>query len=270
MAKNFIFVLLLIGACGKPVKEVSPLASSEGGKVLGTESSKLQLEHLPRLRDLIGGDVVTADEYPGVFYTSQGNSRCTGTLVGPRVVATASHCVSNGGSLTLKHNGVAFTGKCERAKEYNGNATADWALCLLAEPIKDAIAETVNTDATRLELGKEITLMGYGCVKSGGGGGNDGKLRKGSAPIKSLPSGKDYDIVTKGKSALCFGDSGGPSFVVVGEKRYQTGINSRGDISTTSYLSSLHVEPAKAFYKAFGDKNKVTICGIHADATGCR
>lgn len=241
-------------------------------KVLGTSARHLELTALDAefSTKLIGGNVVDFAEYPGVFYTSQGSSRCTGTLVGTRVVATAAHCVANGGTLSLKYNKVTYSGKCTRAAGYRNNTTADWALCLLSQPITDPIAETVNTDATRLAVGNNITLMGYGCIAPGGSGGNDGKLRLGKAPIRSLPSGKSYDIVTVGKAALCYGDSGGASFVEVDGKRYQTGINSRGDISKTSYLSALHVTPAQDFYRQFAETNEVTICGIHEDAEGCR
>ncbi len=247
--------------------------------VLGTSSKSLNLEQLPMdseatptSTDLIGGQVANRQDFPGVFYTRQGNSRCTGTLVGERVVATAAHCVSNGGSLALSYEGKDYRGTCTHHGSYRNNATADYALCVLSEAIPDAVAETINTDASRLSKGLKLTLMGYGCTKAGGSGGNDGQLRTGKAPITSLPSGTNYDIVTKGSTALCYGDSGGPSFFVneaTGE-RFQTGINSRGDISTTSYLSSLHVKTAQDFYKSWSASKRVKICGIHPDATNCR
>jgi len=221
--------------------------------------------------ELIGG-VVTSAEYPGVFYTRQGSSRCTGTVIGQRVVVSAAHCMSNGGALELTHAGKVYKGKCTHAPEYRGNSTADWALCLLSEEIPDAIAESINVDASRLAVGGQIVLMGYGCVQNGGGGGNDGKLRVGAAPITRLPSGTNYDIVTRGKSALCYGDSGGPSFYVDSEtgERWQTGVNSRGDIQTTSYLSSLHNQTVQRFLSTWSDSNGVLICGVHAAAPGCR
>lgn len=242
--------------------------------VLGPGVTELNFVQIPEpaiSAQLIGGTPATPGEWPGVFYTSQGNSRCTGTVIGSRVVASAAHCMSNGGRLTLTYKGETFSGVCEHATQYRSNSTADWALCLLDRALPDPIAESVNVDAARVATGKELVLMGYGCVQNGGGGGNDGTLRIGKAPVTSMPSGTNYDIVTRGRSALCFGDSGGPSFVVDAEgKRWQTGINSRGNISDTSYLSSLHVGVAKAFYEGWAQRKAVTICGIHADAEGCR
>ena len=248
-------------------------AGSDYPVVLGGSVSSLKLGQMEELNsELIGGGIVTTDLFPGVFYTRQGNSRCTGTLIGNRVVASAAHCMSNGAALELTHAGKVYKGKCAHAPEYKGNATADWALCLLSDEVPDSISESINISTERLKLGGEVVLMGYGCIQNGGGGGNDGKLRVGKAPITRLPTSSNHDIVTKGKSALCFGDSGGPSFYVDKETRarFQIGINSRGDIATTSYLSSLHNPTALKFYRSWSALNKVKICGLHDDAVGCR
>ncbi len=86
---------------------------------------------------------------------------------------------------------------------------------MLTESVPDAIAESVNTDGSRLKVGNQITLMGYGCTSSGGNGGNDGQLRVGKARSSRCRLVEVYDIVTKGQSALCYGDSGGPSFLLI-------------------------------------------------------
>lgn len=246
-------------------------SSLNAQEFLGESSDSLHMEQLPVKHGLIGGSVVSRDEYPGVFYTRQGNSRCTGTLVGPRVVATAAHCVSNGGRLSLVFQEKTYTGTCTHHSEYRRNSTADWALCLLGEAITEPIAESVNTEVSRLKVGNSLVLSGYGCTQPGGTGGNDGKFRVGKAKITSLPRGRNYDIVTSGTSALCFGDSGGPSFYLdeATGARYQTAINSRGDIAKTSYLSALHVSPVVQFYKTWSDQKRVKICGIHTEAEGC-
>jgi hypothetical protein len=259
-----VFALLFWGLSGEAAAE--PV-------VLGTAAEHLDLvpaEFAPIGR-LIGGAVSTG-VYSGVFYTKQGSSRCTGTVISDRVVATAAHCVSNGGSLTLEYKSVTYKGTCTRSAKYSNNSTADWALCLLSKPIPDAIAESVLDDGSVLDIGGEITLMGYGCTKAGATGGNDGKLRVGKAEISGTPSGSDYDVVTDSGASICEGDSGGPSFYTDPEsgRRYQLGINSRrsGDFKT-SYLSSLFVSPAQAFYLDWAEKKSVKICGLHDDATGC-
>jgi hypothetical protein len=261
MRKFIVFAALYSGIAFGQMSQLGDKAVMEMGQIPYKAESPV----------LIGGDPVTAAEYPGVFYTSQGNSRCTGTLIGAQVVASAAHCMSNGGGISLSYKGKNYSGTCTHAPQYRGNSTADWALCKLSEPIPDAIAEAINTEKERPKVGDYIRLMGFGCVQQGGGGGNDGTLRSNMAKVTSLPSGTNYDTITKDRAALCYGDSGGPSFVYdAAGKRYQLAINSRGDIRTTSYLSTISAPPAVAFYSNWSADNGVKICGLHPDATGCR
>ena len=263
---------VLLGSLGLFLPSIAFAGSAS---FLGPSVQSLHFEQLPvasHSNYLIGATSADRDEFPGVFYTRQGNSRCTGTVIGQSVVATAAHCVANGGSLSITYKEKRYSGTCTHSNLYRGNATADWALCRLTTPLPDPIAETINTNADFLATGTDLILMGYGCTFPGGSGGNDGTLRIGQAPIIRLPSYSNYDIVTRGSSALCFGDSGGPSFYVDSEtgRRYQTGINSRGDIRSTSYLSALHTDAAMSFYRDWSSNQGVTICGLHDDAEGCR
>lgn len=220
--------------------------------------------------NLIGGREADKKDWPATVYSSQGNSRCTSTVIGKRVVLTAAHCVSNGGTLTFTDlAGKKYTSKCSHSPDYRGNSTADWALCLLTEDASMP-AEVLNQDASLVKVGDEILLTGYGCVRSGGGGGNDGKLRIGETKIIQMPSGSSNDIVTRPTAALCYGDSGGPSFKVEGEVRKVLAVNSRGNISTTSYLSSVSTPKAKSFLMKWSSDNSQKICGVHEDAEGCR
>jgi hypothetical protein len=250
-------------------------AHGENGIVLGKRSQDLVMTQIPeptlRSPTLIGGDPVSPTDYPGVFYTSQGNSRCTGTLIGNYVVASAAHCMANGASLTLTYKGVTYTGRCNHAPQYRENPTADLALCKLATAIPDAIAENINAVPSRPSVGDKIRLMGYGCINSGGGGGNDGILRSNLAKVTRVPVGTDYDTITRDTAALCFGDSGGPSFVYDETgKRYQLAVNSRGNIQDTSYLATIALTHALNFYRAWSTATGATICGLHPNAVGCR
>lgn len=249
--------------------------AARGGDQLGHSAGRaIAFREISNLRPvggpgLIGGDPVKPEDW-AVFYTTQGNSRCTGTLIGPQVVASAAHCMSNGGALSLNYKGKVYFGKCSHAPEYRGNSTADWALCKLSEKIPDAIAESILTDPKAVTVGSSIRLMGYGCIRTGGGGGNDGVLRSNLAKVTKIPSGRDYDTVTEDKAALCYGDSGGPSWYEKDGKRLQVAINSRGNIRDTSYLSTISAAPALTFYRKFAADNGVQICGLDGVGKGCR
>lgn len=221
---------------------------------------------------LINGKVADKKDWPASMYASMSGSRCSATVVGAQTLFIASHCVKNGGSASFSVGQEKYTGKCTHAPGYSKNSTADWALCLIDKEVKNVLYEKINYDAGRFKVGDKLMLTGYGCIKAGGGGGNDGIFRIGEATIRSLPNKSNNDIVTRGGAALCYGDSGGAAYYIDNRdgRRWVVGVNSRGDISTTSYLPSVSTDESKDFLKTWAEKNNQAICGVHTSATGCR
>jgi hypothetical protein len=262
MLKFYIFFLALI-ACGKRPSE----ADHEFILQLHPVS---ELNQSPGDETLIGGKPADPKDWPASMYASMSGARCTATVVGEHVLLIASHCVGNGAKAQFKAAGETFTSVCTHHPKYSGNSTADWALCLVDKKVPALPFESMNSDGSIIKLGEKLMLTGFGCISPGGGGGNDGIYRIGEATIVGLPSGNSNDITTQGGAALCFGDSGGPAFKIMGDKRVVVSVNSRGDIRTHSYLVATHTEMAQSFFKSWADKNAVKICGIHADAAGCR
>lgn len=220
---------------------------------------------------LIGGEAADPKEFPASFTTSQGNSRCTGTMIGPRALQLAAHCVGNGRTATISYAGKTYSSVCTHAPEYKNDATADYALCLMSESVDLPWYESVLTKSTaNMKVGDKLLLAGMGCTQPGGGGGNDGVFRTGEATIQTMP-GSNNDIVTEGGAALCFGDSGGSAFWKDEKGIYRiAGINSRGDIQTTSYLSAVFTKNGNDFYSNWVVKNNAPICGISEGAPKCR
>lgn len=227
----------------------------------------------PKLR---GGRPADPKQFRASFYSSSNVGMCTSALVGPRVLLTAAHCVPRGGTVKIGMGQQTWTARCTHHAEYPGNATADWALCALDSVGPKVPYERVNLDAALLKVKDELQLAGFGCTNDDGTGGNDGIYRIGEAPVRYLPVGPDYDIVTQATAALCFGDSGGPSFRyndAARKKRVVVGVNSRvgvdanDKLTNTSYLSS--TSAAREFFSKWSTEKNVKICGIHADAVGC-
>jgi hypothetical protein len=232
--------------------------------------------------ELRGGRAADPREWQASFYTRSAGGSCTASMVGDRVLLTAAHCVDNGAAVTLRRAGQMYRGVCEHAPEYGGgqlNKTADYALCALDRSIPGVPAERVNARAQALSVGQQIRLTGFGCTTDQGTSGNDGVYRIGEATIASLPSGSNNDIVVTGPVGLCFGDSGGPAFLIgPGAARAQVSVNSRVenrsptgvDLGPHSYLSSLTSRAATVFLADWSRRNSLRICGVDPQATSCR
>lgn len=225
----------------------------------------------PNLR-LINGTPADAKDWPSSVYASMSGSRCSATVVGERSLLIAAHCAGNGTKASFSVGPNQYSSTCTQAPAYNGNDTADWTMCLIDKPVTGTRYEMVNTNPNRITVGTELMLTGYGCIKPGGTGGNDGIYRIGTSKVTKVPSGNSNDIVTKNGAALCYGDSGGPAFLIdkTTNDRWVVGVNSRGDISTTSYLSSVSTTVAQDFIKGWASTNNQLICGIHPNANNCR
>ncbi len=271
---RYFLTFLMLFSCAKsketPNSSKGDLLSppNDGDIEFVSVSDAQTLPYFPG-QPLIGGTEQKPEEYPANFYTAQGNSRCSATMIGDRVLLLAAHCVGNGATAKLTYKGQPYVGTCSHHPGYRNNVTTDYAICMVDKSLPDMVHENILMDQSKLKVGMEITLTGFGCINPGGGGGNDQKFRVGKAPITSMPSGSDNDIVTKGTSALCFGDSGSGAYYYEGDSRWDVSVNSRGDIRTTSYLSSF-TPLFQTWAKTWAESKGLKICGMHADAKSCR
>lgn len=208
---------------------------------------------------LINGKPVEPGTYKEVVRIRTGNSSCTASIIGPKVALTAAHCVNNGSTSAFKLDGKDYKGVATRSPLYPGK-DHDIALLLLDKEVEGV--EPVNVVKETVKVGEILTILGYGCVQPGGGGGNDGVLRYGEATVTGFSGFSD--VVSKNGAALCFGDSGGPAYVAdPARKGYrQATVNSKGNISTINYTADLGRAESQDFFKKFAADNSVDICGV--------
>ena len=195
--------------------------------------------------DIIGGTRTTA--YPAVMALFAGDlqsgagSLCTASLIAPRVLITAAHCVSaeevgpaadfivftgadfnQGSGRTLAVSAVMHDPAFSTA---HLNAGHDIGAVILASPLSTPpVAVNRAVDPTKL-LGQAVRLVGYG-ASNGAQQTGAGIKRTTTTTLK----GADARLLKLGDSqhGTCQGDSGGPAFMSIGGIQTLVGVTSFG------------------------------------------
>ncbi len=211
-------------------------ACSDDGKATGDNTQIA--EHTTRI---VGGS--SYDGLPAVgMLVYNGNPHCTGTVIGPRLVVTAGHCV-NGFSASRMQFAIGPDGynpqallavsSTEPHPGYNAsNITNDIALVHLAQ---DAPVEPMGvvTNMDSSWVGKQLFFVGYG-VDNGYNQTGAGKKR---AVWMALSGVSSTQFRYEDPNAnTCNGDSGGPAFYRDSNGKYLVaGVTSYGDQYCAQY-----------------------------------
>lgn len=181
--------------------------------------SNREVEAAPQAT-IIGGTTATAADYPSVGKLTAGSALCTATLVSPKWVLTAAHCVQG-----VAANKVKFVvgGKTYVASQvavhpnYNPAAFSmgyDLALVQLSAPVANVKPAILSTKVPKAKA--QVTIVGFGRGGTGTTGqtGGSGTKRYGYQVIDQVaPQHIYWSFDSNETSSIAQGDSGGPAFL---------------------------------------------------------
>jgi MYXO-CTERM domain-containing protein len=203
------------------------------------------------------------DDAVGVYFEGTSWPSCTGTLIAPNVVLTAGHCIGGVSSVRLGVNDYQAQGGelipvTEEIAYPDSQQSYDLGVLLLATPSVYAtriIATGCALDEF-LSDGAPVAIVGWGATTTDGSGDTtqlmeatstitDPDCTGGRGCNEAVSPGGELGAGGGGIDS-CYGDSGGPLYLVTEDRGdFLVGVTSRGydDSSTDCGEGGIYVRP---------------------------
>ncbi len=198
---------------------------------------------------------------------------CSATLISPRVLATAAHCLDpsreGAASMTVKATNKADDSNLKasdfiagtmlaRHPSYPAVMGADLGLILLASAPVGVTPVQLQRTPPGSWVGQPLRVVGYG--RTAAGTSDSGTRRTGNVTVSSA-NADSLEFGTAGATGICSGDSGGPGFFSQGGVERIAGVHSYVISAACGIGDDVRIDTHLAFIDAFIAANDAATCG---------
>lgn len=212
------------------------------------------------LGDYSGGALLVANgQYPELILTVSGDITCTGTIVGPRAVLMAAHCVDPKNPLvTFEYEGNFFNAIAITSEGYE-TKNHDIAIAVVLTDIPHV--KPISLITASLSPNVAVRILSYGCTENGEISPILDTLRMGDTVVREI-KGLFMTMKKKTDSTACFAAAGAPGNSYSPNNRYVAGV-STGLHGTESVLVRMDTPETRAFLARVSLRYKLAICGYN-------
>ncbi len=187
---------------------------------------------------------------------------CSATIVGPKTIITAAHCVPEDSSteVTFDYLGKNYIVTLTGNPLFGPRSDQDFDIAVGVTNKEIKRAKPMNIGGTA-KKGDDLELVGFGCHEAYPSKTWDDQKRKATVAV----TGFSYpNVITDSPDevVVCDGDSGGAAFLTVGGKTKLNAVITQSDNISESWSCRLDAEENDEFIKKMAKDKKLKICGI--------